>query len=408
MTVYEMASSGVSSDLRNWRSLELVCFGLVVAHAVYLAASFVQGSWLIDGQGHGIPTDFVNVWAAGRLVLDGRPETAYDWTTHKAIEDAAIGYAFEGYYAWLYPPPFLFVAGLLATLPFALAQAVWSFLTFPAYVVAIRAIVDHRLGILLAGAFPAVLSNFVVGQNGFLSAALLGGALGFMQRRPLLAGCCLGLLTYKPHLGLLFPFVLIASGRWRAFCVAAIAAALLQAASWNAFGTNAWLGFVQSVSLGSQAFLAEGQAGWNKLQSIFGIVRSLGGSESLAWSLQVSLIGVVAIMVCGIWRSRVSFDLKAAALGVGTLLATPYLYLYDLVALAVPMAFLFRLGLAGGFSRSEVIGLAGASFLVLIFPIVTAPLGALAVLLIAGLIGRRIVRQLRPEAPLRHFPPARA
>jgi hypothetical protein len=398
MTVYEMASSGGSSGLRKPRSLESVCFGLVVAHAVYLAASFVQGSWLIDGQGHGIPTDFVNVWAAGRLVLDGRPEAVYDWTIHKAIENAAVGYAFEGYYAWLYPPPFLFAAALLAAVPIAAAQALWSLLTFPAYVLAIRAIVGHRLGILLAGAFPAVLSNFIVGQNGFLSAALLGGALGFMQRRPTLAGCFLGLLSYKPHLGILFPFVLIAGGRWRVFWSAAVVATLVQAASWAAFGTGTWLAFVQSLSVGSQAFLVEGQAGWNKLQSLFGIVRWLGGSESLAWSLQAALIGIVAIGLCGIWRSRVSFPLKAAALGAGALLATPYLYLYDLVALAVPAAFLFRLGLSAGFLRGEMTGLATASLLILIFPVVTAPVGALAVLTIASLIGRRIFVQLRSQA----------
>jgi Glycosyltransferase family 87 len=402
MTAYEIASSGGSSDLRNSRSLELVCFGLVVAHAVYLAASFVQGSWLIDSQGRGIPTDFVNVWAAGRLVLDGRPEAVYDWTIHKAIENAAIGYAFDGYYAWLYPPPFLFAAALLASLPIAVAQALWSFLTFPAYVLAIRAIVGHRLGILLAAAFPAVLSNFIVGQNGFLSAALLGGAVGFMQRRPMLAGCCLGLLSYKPHLGILFPFVLIASGRWRVFWTAAAVAMLLQAASWAAFGTSVWLGFIQSVSIGSQAFLAEGQAGWNKLQSLFGVVRWLGGGEALAWSLQTGLIGVVVIGLCAIWRSRVCFDLKAAALAAGALLATPYLYLYDLVALAVPMAFLFRLGLSAGLLRGEIAAVAAASFLVLIFPVVTAPVGALAVLTIALLIGRRIFLQLRTKAAFQH------
>lgn len=402
MTVYEIASSGGSAELHKSRALELVCFGLVVAHAVYLAASFVQGSWLIDGQGHGIPTDFVNVWAAGRLVLEGRPEAIYDWTAHKAVENAAIGYSFEGYYAWLYPPPFLFPAALLATLPIAAAQALWSLVTFPAYLLAIRAIVGHRLGILLAGAFPAVLSNFIVGQNGFLSAALLGGALGFMQRRPMLAGCLLGMLSYKPHLGILFPFVLIASGRWRVFWSAAAMTALLQAASLIAFGSSTWLAFVQSLAIGSQAFLAEGQAGWNKLQSLFGVVRWLGGSESLAWSLQAGLIVIVAIGLCAAWRSRISFDLKAAALGAGALLATPYLYLYDLAVLAVPMAFLFRLGLSKGFLWGELIGLAAASFFILIFPVVTAPVGALSVLTVALLIGRRMFLQLRMQAALQY------
>jgi hypothetical protein len=391
-------------DIRTSRPVELIGFGLCVANAVYLLASFVQGSWLIDAAGRGIPTDFVNVWAAGRLVLDGQPTAAYDWSVHKAVEDAIIGYHFEGYYAWLYPPPFLFVAALLATMPFAVAQAVWSFSTFPAYVIAVRTIVGDRIGILLACAFPAILSNFMVGQNGFFSAALLAGALFFIERRPVLAGCFLGVLTYKPQFGLLFPLVLVAGGHWRVFSTAAAVAVLVNVTSWAAFGTSTWMAFIHSLPMASQAILTEGQADWHKLQSLFGIVRSLGGSEALAWSLQSGLIGVIAILLCAMWRSRVSFDLKAAALATGALLSTPYLYLYDYVTLAVPMAFLVRAGLATGFLRGEMIGVGAASLLILIFPFVVVPIGPLAILIVAALIGRRTLLELRPNALQRLAP----
>jgi hypothetical protein len=36
----------------------------------------------------------------------------------------------------------------------------------------------------------------------------------------------------------------------------------------------------------SQAFLVEGKATWWKLQSVLSLVRYLGGSEHLAWTLQ--------------------------------------------------------------------------------------------------------------------------
>ncbi len=369
MNAHAVASAGDAWDIRSSRPVELICFGLCVATAVYLLASLVLGHWLFDSDGRVIPTDFVNVWAAGRLVLEGRPEAAYDQAIHKAVEDASIGYAFEGYYGWLYP--------------------------LPAYVAAIRVIVGQRIGILLACAFPAVLANFVVGQNGFFSAALLGGALGCMQRRPVLAGCFLGLLTYKPHLGVLFPLVLIAGGRWRVFFAAAAVAILVSAMSWAAFGTSTWTAFVHSLPIGSQAILAEGQGDWHKLQSLFGIVRSLGGSEALAWWLQSGVIGVIAILLCALWRSRAAFDLKAAALATGALLATPYLYMYDYVTLAVPMAFLVHAGLTAGFRRGDVIGFAATSLLILIFPLLKAPIGPLAILIIAVLIGRRIFYELR-------------
>ena len=56
--------------------------------------------------------------------------------------------------------------------------------------------------------------NAPVGQTGFLTAALIGGTL-YLIPILVLAGTCLGLLTYKPQYGLLFPISLIAAGHWR-------------------------------------------------------------------------------------------------------------------------------------------------------------------------------------------------
>ncbi len=201
MAVYELPGArGAAAPLS--RPVELICFALIVAHAVYLAASYLQGIWIIAPDGGGVPTDFVGVWAAGRLVLEGHAAAVYDWPVHKAMEVTALGHPFAGYFGWHYPPTFLFVAAALSLMPYAAAYALWAFATFPAYLVAVRGIVGDRTGYVLAAAFPAVLCNFIDGQNGFLSAALFGGTLLLLPRRPLLAGVLLGLLTYKPHLGL--------------------------------------------------------------------------------------------------------------------------------------------------------------------------------------------------------------
>lgn len=394
MAFYDAASPALPSQPNELRPVELACFALCVTYVSYLIACLLSGSWLIDVSGYVIPTDFINVWAAGRLVLEGRPEAAYDWSIHKSVEDAAIGYAFPGYYAWLYPPPFLVFAALLATLPLAVSQIVWPLLTFPAYVAAIRTIVGHRIGIIFAAAFPAVVPNFIVGQNGFLSAALLGGTLAFMERRPLVAGTFLGLLTYKPQFGLLFPLVLIVGRRWHVFCAAAAVAIIVNALSWAVFGTDAWIAFFHSLPAASQAVLTEGQADWSKLQSLFGVARWMGASESAAWVVQGAGSAAVVILTCALWRTHVSFDLKAAALATGALLVTPYLYMYDLVMLAVPMAFLIRSMMAAGALRGDIAALAAAFALLLVFPFVQWPLGPLAVLIVAGVVARRAVAEL--------------
>jgi hypothetical protein len=401
MSAFNIAESGAALDIRASRPVELICFGLCVAQAAYLAASLVHGTWLIDASGHPIPTDFLNVWAAGRLVLDGHAQSAYDWTIHQSVENTAVGYAFGGYYAWLYPPPFLLVAAALATFPIVASQVLWLFVTFPAYVAGIRTIVGDRIGYLLACAFPALTANFIVGQNGFFSAALLAGTLGFLERRPLLSGIFLGLLSYKPHLGILFPIVLALSGQWRVIISATLTALVLHGASWIVLGTGPWLAFFHSLPIASQSFLAEGNADWGKLQTVFGLVRSLDGGENLAWALQGATTVTALILVCAAWRARIPYELKAAALAVGALLATPYLYLYDLVALAVPMAFLVRAGLSRGFLRGEMAGLAAACLLILIFPLVKQPVGALATFLVAALIVRHILHVLQSRQAAR-------
>jgi Glycosyltransferase family 87 len=389
------------------RPLELTCFALCVAQCVYLIASFIQGSWIFDPDGGRIATDFVNVWAAGRQVLDGSPAAVYDILMHKDAEVAAVGHPFAGEYPWIYPPTFLFAASLLALLPFVPAYVAWITLTFSAYLAVMRAIVGHRAGILLACAYPGILSNVVVGQNGFATAALLGGSLLFLQSRPALAGCFIGLLSFKPHLGILFPLVLLASGQWRAFAAAAAVTALLILATCSVFGVEAWQAFLQSLPAASQATLTEGRADWAKLQSVFALTRLLGGSTALAWTLHFTLAGAIAIVLCALWRSRISFDLKAAALATGALLVTPYLFLYDLVVLAVPMAFLIRAGWTMGYLRGEILGVSFASLLVLIFPLLTAPVGLAAILLVGLLVAVRL-RHVFAHAvgPLGHGLPA--
>ncbi len=379
----------------------LIAFALAVAHAVFLASFWVDGLW---ADKTGAPSDFVAVWAAGKLASAGHPAAVYDWGAHKLVEQTAVGHPFAGYFGFHYPPTFLLVAAALSMLSYATAYTVWALGTFPAYLIAIRAIVGDRIGYLLAAAFPAVLANFTIGQNGFVTAGLIGGTLVLMRQRPIMAGVLLGLLTFKPHLGLLFPIALIAGRQWRVLVSATIVALAMAGASWLAFGADTWQAFVGNIGHTSQAFLSEGSADWRKLQTIFGLTRSLGGSEPLAWSLQAMVTLAAATAVAALWRSTVQYEVKAAALGTGLMLATPYLYTYDLVALAVPLAFLFRLGLTRGFLPQELIGIGLACLLVLIFPFVDAPTGFAALLVVAALIARRALTGAsiaHAEAPIR-------
>jgi len=381
-------------------ALLIACLVLCIINASLLQSGYSAHWWIFDEKGLGIPTDFVNVWSAGRLVLDGHPALAYDWDIQKQVQVAVLGQSYEGNFAWHYPPPFLFVAALLAHFPYGVAYFGWAAVSLVPYLAVVRAIVGRSFGLLLAAGFPVVFTNALVGQNGFLTASLIGGTLYLMPTRPVLSGICLGLLSYKPQYGLLFPLVLIAASQWRVFFTAGIVAVLIASLSWLAFGSESWQAFFHWMPMFSQAFLTEGRAPWGKMQSIFALVRYFGGTEQLAWIFQWIMSGAVAVLLALMWRSRsVSYPLKAASLAAGALLITPYLFLYDLMVLAIAVAFLVRVGLGQGFARHELPALGLVAVLLMIYPLLGAPTGFGATLIVTSLIACRVGPWWRAPVP---------
>ena len=128
-----MATSGtvmLTQRGAQLRSLQRVCFAFLVVNVSFLLAAFLSHWWIHDAQGLGIPTDFVNVWSAGRLALDGHPAQAWDWDIQKQVQVLVLGQSYPGNFAWHYPPPFLFVAMFLAQFPYGVAFAGWVATSF--------------------------------------------------------------------------------------------------------------------------------------------------------------------------------------------------------------------------------------------------------------------------------------
>lgn len=375
-----------------------ISFVLAIVTLAYFPAAYLAHAWIFDADGRGIPTDFVNVWAAGKLALEGHPAQAWDWDIQKQVELALLKQDFVGHFAWHYPPPFLFVASFLAQFPYAVAFIGWAAFSMVPYLAVMRAIIGRNAGLVIAIGFPAAFLNILVGQNGFLTASLIGGMLYLLPTRPVLAGLCLGLLSYKPQYGLLFPLVLLAAAEWTVLFTAAIVTVTIALASWLAFGTESWQAFFHWIPMFSQAFLTEGRAPWFKMQSIFALVRYVGGTEQLGWIFQWVLTAAVAVVLVVMWRSRLPYALKAAMLAAATLLTTPYLFMYDLVVLGIAVAFLIRAGLDEGFARHEVMALALVFALLAAFLFLGQPVGFPAILIVFGLTLSRCAAWRAAEA----------
>ncbi len=420
--------------------IRMVAVAVLIASAagfLYLVVTATAG---VDLQGRPIGTDFSNVYAAGTYVLEGNFQAPFYSVQQYAREQAIFGEATQ-FYGWHYPPYFLFVAAALAWMPYGLALFVWQAVTLGLYLLAIRAIVSSLapsperggsaretrrggvsnpaqartptrqplavglpvsggdkegadpLWLLLALAFPAVLINVGHGHNGFLTAALLGGGLVSLDRRPLIAGILFGLMAYKPQFGLMIPIALAAGGYWRTFAAAAVTAVLLTLVTTLVFGVQVWHAFFVGAEYTRTVVLEQGDTGWHKIQSIFSWARMWGAPVPLAYAIQGTATLVFAMATAWLWHGKAPYPLKAAGLCLAAILATPYTLDYDMMVLVPAIAFLAADGMERGFGPWEKTALAALWLVPLVartVPQVTLiPLGVPAMLAMFVLLLRR-------------------
>jgi hypothetical protein len=185
--------------------------------------------------------------------------------------------------------------------------------------------------LLLSLAAPAVFVNAIGGQNGALTAAVLGGGLLLVDRRPAMAGILFGLLVYKPHLALMLPVALIAGRRWRVVGVTGITAFLLILASVVVFGPAVWVAYQHNLSVLRTVILEDGSGVWHRMVSVFVFARHLGAGVGPSYALQAVFAVVAASVIGRSWLRNDPAHIRNALVVVGTCLATPYLQDYDLV-----------------------------------------------------------------------------
>jgi hypothetical protein len=392
--IWQGLRSGEWLTAARARGYSLILLGLC---AIAMAGWIALSDGLIDRNGKPLGTDFSNVYAAGSLTWQGRPADAYDPARQHAAEKAVFGGRDVPFYGWHYPPFFFAIAVLVAAVPYGWGLSIWLVASLAAYLAVMRAILPRPETLLIAAAFPAVLVNIGHGQNGFLTAALLGGALHWLDRRPWLAGVLIGLLVYKPQFGVLIPVALLAGGRWSSIAAAAATAtvAALAAVSFVTLGGGVWHAFTDSMTFTQTIVLEQGNTGWEKIQSVFSAARMWGLGVDAAYAAQLALALMLAASLAWLWHSDAAFELKAAGLASASLLATPYVLDYDLVVLGIAIAFFARHGLRRGFRDYEISLLAAAWMVPLLTRGVAGatgiPLGLLAMLTLYVFVLRRAV-----------------
>jgi len=289
--------------------------------------------------------DFPQFWAAGNTVgtLDMLDRARHgNWEVLHGITPDLFPYTPGA--AWLFTP---FSA-------FSIPVAFWLHAAAMTLLVGVAGVLGahifglrKRVGLVVAFAWSPCLAAVAFGQNAPLALVFILIAIeGLRRDSDLLAGIGVGLLLYKPTLGIPLLGLLLLRRRWSALSVAAVAAVAWYLASVAATAGDWFWPLHLLIELGdyygpNTAFNAA------KATSIPGILVGRGGPPVLAWGLCLLII-VVAIPRL----LRAPIVEAAAAVCLVGLAASPHSLNYE-AAVALP-AILWLMGGTGTGIREPV------------------------------------------------------
>ena len=288
-----------------------------------------------DGSSLVIGRDFVNFWMYGRAAFAHAPWRFYDPHLYNTALRTFLGPSYPGQ-NWSYPPDIMLVAAPFGLLGYLAALACWTILGAAALFWTARERLRDPLAILALFAAPAVAFCLMSGQSSLFTAAALITVFACLDRRPICAGLLIGLMTLKPQIGLLLPVMLVASGRWRVFVVAAVAALALAILAALIFGTQSWIAYVrlgipvQNTVLSDPRLLAA-----PFMPTLFMNLHAAGMSYGAAMIAQAAVSLSAAATVFWAFRrhSDANLELLQALFFACSVAATPYLLNYDTLPL---------------------------------------------------------------------------
>ena len=329
---------------------ELRIAGIAAAIGVVLGLKFYVELWALDGRGFSLVSerlpywDFSNLWGGSVMALKGHVGDIFDIDAYRATLRSMFSPHLPDQ-EWSYPPSILLLGLPLAAMPIFWAYLIWTCGTIALLYLATRLLDTPAWQQLAFLASPAIFVNATLGQNGALTASLLFAGLLLAPKRPIFAGVLLGILTIKPHLGVLVPFCLLASGNYRAILAASLTTICMVVASGLVFGFEVWPLFVENTRPLMTAIM---EAPYPKhyhthAMTAFALARSLGAGLRDAYVVQAAFSVTALLAVVWLWRPSTIVDhrTRTCLTAILTLIATPYGYTYDAIPLCIAAGWLF-------------------------------------------------------------------
>lgn len=373
-----------------------ILFGVWAALSA-LTGAVMYGAALLGASDIMIGGDFSAFFVAARAAAEGAAANIYNLADFQARLNAAFPGRDDLTLSWQYPPTYFLMIAAFSALPYFAGYSLFSGASAGAYALLIRKRIKDNLLFFAIVASPAAFIALTSGQNGFLTSALLILAASDPKRRPIIAGVAAGLLTMKPHLGLLLPIAFLAAGCWRAIGVAMLTAFALAALSLAAYGTEPWFAFFSAISRVAGR-VEVGLMPLAKMATPYSAALYAGLAEWPARVVHLIVALSAAVAVWRVWRSVDDSALRAAALIAGVFLVAPYGFYYELIILGFPVAIVVTRALQTGWLAYERWMLAAVWVLSISTPMFAdtrqgISTGFLIVVLVFALVMRRALKK---------------
>lgn len=289
-------------------------------------------------------TDFLQFYAAGALVHDGRWNELYDAHALNDITRAIAPTSQETLFVPIQSPQMALFFAPLARYPYTVALTIWLAATGLLYACTCGALwkachaLRERRSLVMSSclACPGFYVLVINGQTTALSlACLVAALLGLRRGQPFAAGLALGLLVFKPQWVAATGAVFLIAREWRVIAGILVAAGAQLALTWLIVGSSVMNAYGRIlVSIPRFAGLLEPKPG-DSLKSYWELVTPW---RSLAWVLYLATALATAIIAAGIWRRHPAFEVRCSALVLAIVLVSPHVLPYDLILL-VPVYF---------------------------------------------------------------------
>jgi hypothetical protein len=242
-----------------------------------------------------------------------------------------------------YPPHILVFIWPLALFPYPWSFVFWSASGLAAVWLTLKtAGIQHfwKFGLIL----PAVATCLAAGQIGLFTGALMVSGLILRDKRPLLSGILFGVLTIKPQMGILVPFLLLYERRWSVIGAAVATTLLLVLCSVTMVGVEVWKQyFLQVVPIQNEVLTQWKGILLVMMPTAFVNARLAGyGDYAFYYQLLTTLITLVICLMAILKKLEATWI--NLALIIGTATAMPYFFSYDLVAMGIASLIIIERG----------------------------------------------------------------